>query len=331
MCERSYRPMNTPFLQRLMERLSGPRLLWVTLISLVPIAASFLPNSYIATVGKVSLERRFLAGAVFGYAVALSLFAVGYFDTRVREVGESLDDLTSRRAEGDLFAGYSSAIGPILLTAVFVVATVLRTVSLADLGTGLAWLPISVVTNIPLMSAFWIYVVVLLGLRRLSRLRLSLENFPEDPSLGLAPAGRLAYTAFWIFIAASAPALVVNAGYAVRLALSFGVFLVGIVIFFASVWGLHRQLLSTREEHIANARRLYAQAYEPIRSSSPDALARQADALLAAKTIEEEARLIQKWPFDDRRFKEIAAIVGTVVTFSGTGIITRLIYENVIL
>jgi hypothetical protein len=314
-----------------MERLPGPRLLWGILCSLVPIVAAFLPRSYIATVGQASLERRILAGAVFGYAVALSLFAVAYFDARVREVRGSLDELTPSHAGRDLFTGYSSGTGPLLLAAAFVVVTVVRTVVLTDLGTGLAWLPVSIVTNVPLMSAFWIYVIVLLGLRRLSRLRLALETFPKDPSLGLAPIGRLAYTAFWIFVAASAPILVVNAGYTARLALTLGVFLVGLVIFFESLWGLHRQLVHARQEHIMSARRLLAQTYEPIRSSLPHALSNQASALLAAKAIDEEARSIQKWPFDDRRFREIAAIVVTIVTFAGTGIITRLIYENVIL
>lgn len=323
--------MNPPFLLRLMERLPGPRLLWAALITLVPVAAAFLPTSYIATVGEASLGRRILAGAVFGYAVALSLFAVAYFDARVRDVRGSQSELTPDHAGRDLFAGYSSAIGPLLLAAAFVVATVARTVVQTDLGTGLAWLPVSVVTNIPLMSAFWIYLVVLLGLRRLSRLPLSLETFPEDPSLGLAPVGRLAYTAFWIFVAASVPILVVNAGYTARLVLTFGVFVVGLVIFFASVWGLHRQLLDARQEQIVRARSLYARTYEAMRWDSPDSLSHQASGLLAAKAIEEEAQSIQKWPFDDRRFKEIAAIVVTVVTFSGTGIITRLIYEKVIL
>jgi hypothetical protein len=68
-----------------------------------------------------------------------------------------------------------------------------------------------------------------------------------------------------------------------------------------------------------------------IRSGSAEMLERHAQAILAARAIEEEARSIQRWPFDNRHFKEIAAIVGTIVTFTGTGIITRLIYENVIL
>jgi hypothetical protein len=323
--------MSPTFFQRLMERFPGPKLLWGGLFALVPVAGAFLPNAYIATVGDASLERQLLVGAVFGYAVGLSIFAIGYFDTRVRDVRGCLDELTPSHIGRDLFTGYASATGPLALAAAFVLATVVRTIVLTDLVTGLVWLPVSAVTNIPLMSAFWVYAVVLLGLRRLSRLRLSLEKFPEDPSLGLAPVGRLAYTAFWVFVAASVPILLVNAGYTARLALTLGVFVVGLVLFFASLWGLHHQLVVARDEHISQARRLYADAYEPVRSSSPDALARQATVLLAAKAIEEEAQSIQKWPFDDRRFKEIAAIVVTVVTFSIVGVVTRLIYENVIL
>jgi hypothetical protein len=44
-----------------------------------------------------------------------------------------------------------------------------------------------------------------------------------------------------------------------------------------------------------------------------------------------EWRARSKGPFDDRRLKEMGAIAGTIVTFTGTGIITRLIHENVIL
>jgi hypothetical protein len=41
--------------------------------------------------------------------------------------------------------------------------------------------------------------------------------------------------------------------------------------------------------------------------------------------IQRRAEAIQEWPFQQRRLAQIAAIVGTVVTFVLTGIITRLI------
>ncbi len=55
------------------------------------------------------------------------------------------------------------------------------------------------------------------------------------------------------------------------------------------------------------------------------ALSEQARALQAAEVIQRRAEAIQQWPFQQRRLTQIAGIVGTVVTFVATGIITRLI------
>jgi hypothetical protein len=41
--------------------------------------------------------------------------------------------------------------------------------------------------------------------------------------------------------------------------------------------------------------------------------------------IQRRAEAIQQWPFQQRRLVQIAGIVGTVVTFVITGILTRLI------
>jgi hypothetical protein len=41
--------------------------------------------------------------------------------------------------------------------------------------------------------------------------------------------------------------------------------------------------------------------------------------------IYRRAEAIQQWPFQQRRLAQIAGIVGTVVTFVITGVITRLI------
>ena len=41
--------------------------------------------------------------------------------------------------------------------------------------------------------------------------------------------------------------------------------------------------------------------------------------------LHRRAEAIQQWPFQQRRLAQMAGIVGTVVTFVMTGIITRLI------
>ena len=314
--------MRPPLLERILSGLPGSRLLWALVLGSVPVAGSALPHSFIATVGEAGPMRRLLAGAAFGYAAGLSVFAVSRFTRQLAEVRESM---RAQVPPSGLFKGLSSTAGPVVLMLVFTVVTTVRTAALIDVTTALTWLPVSVITNFCLMSAFWVLCVTFWGLRRLGQHRLSLTAFPEDPSLGLSSVGRLAYTAFWVYAAAAAPILLVNIGEPIRLVMSLCVFLSGVILFFASLLGLHRQLKAARSEHIAWARALYAGVYDRIRSGSSETLEEKAQSLLAAKSLVEDAESIQRWPFEDRRFRQIAAVVGTFVTFTATGIVTRLV------
>jgi hypothetical protein len=110
-----------------------------------------------------------------------------------------------------------------------------------------------------------------------------------------------------------------------RLLLSLGLFLLGVLVFFAYLQGLHRQLLAARRHYLEWAGQLYPRAWEPVRSGSLAALGEQAQQLQAAEVIQRRAEAIQQWPFQQRRLAQMSGIVGTVVTFVVTGIITRLI------
>jgi hypothetical protein len=98
-----------------------------------------------------------------------------------------------------VFAGMASTQGPLVLTLVFVTVTMWRTAVLADPWAALRWLPVSLLVNLPLLTAVWVYLALLLGVNRLGRRALSLTAFPQDLSLGLGEVGRLAFTAFWIY------------------------------------------------------------------------------------------------------------------------------------
>ncbi len=117
----------------------------------------------------------------------------------------------------------------------------------------------------------------------------------------------------------------VNFANPIGLLLSLGLFLLGVLVFFGCLQGLHRQLLTARLHYLQWAGQLYARALEPVRSGSLAALGEQAQPLQAAEVIQRRAEAIQQWPFQQRRLAQIAGIVGTVVTFVVTGIITRLI------
>ena len=316
-----------PLTERLLGRLPGPRVVWVLAWAAIPVAAGVLPSAYLATVGARPLPVRLLIGLVFAYEVVLAFWAVGRFTRERDTVQRSVDQLAAgpEQAATPVFGGMASTKGPLALTLVFVAVTVWRTAVVGDPWTALRWLPVSVLVNLPLLTAVWVYMALLLGLNRLGRRTLSLTAFPQDLSLGLGEVGRLAFTAFWIYGAGFAPVLVVNFANPLGLLLILGLFLLGVLVFFACQQGLHRQLVAARRHYLEWAGQLYARAYEPIRSGSLAALGEQAQLLQAAEVIHRRAEAIQQWPFQQRRLVQIAGIVGTVVTFVMTGIITRLI------
>jgi hypothetical protein len=316
-----------PLTERLLGRLPAPRLAWVLAWAAVPVAAGLLPRAYLATVGAKPIGVRLLIGLVFTYAVVLALWAVGRFTSGSDMVQRSAEQLVAHpeQAAMPLFRGMASTRGPLTLTLAFTAVTVWRTAVLGDPLAALLWLPVSLLLNLPLLTAVWVYLALLLGLNRLGQRTLSLTAFPEDLSLGLGEVGRLAFTAFWIYTAGFAPVLLVNLANPLGLLLLLGLFLLGVLVFFGCLQGLHRQLLAARRHYLEWAGQLYARAYEPIRSGSPATMDGQAQALQAAEVIHRRAEAIQEWPFQQRRLAQIAGIVGTVVTFVITGIITRLV------
>jgi cbb3-type cytochrome oxidase subunit 3 len=316
-----------PLTERLLGRLPGPRLAWVLAWAAAPIAAGLLPSAYLATVGIKPLTVRLLIGLVFAYEVVLAVWAVGRFSRERDTVQRSVDQLAAHpeQAATPVFGGMASTWGPLALTLLFVAVTVWRTAVLGGLWAALRWLPVALLVNLPLLTAVWVYLALLLGLNRLGRRTLSLTAFPQDLSLGLGAVGRLAITAFWIYGAGFAPVLLVNFANPLGLLLLLGLFLLGVLVFFGCLQGLHRQLLAARRHYLEWAGQLYARAYEPIRSGSLAAMGEQAQLLQAAEVVQRRAEAIQRWPFQQRRLVQIAGIVGTVVTFVITGIITRLV------
>ena len=316
-----------PLTERLLGRLPGPRVAWVLAWAAIPIAAGLLPGAYLATVGVKPLAVRLLIGLVFAYEVVLAVWAVGRFTRERDTVQRSVDQLAAPRGQTAMpvFGGMASTWGPLALTLVFVAVTLWRTAVLGGRWAALRWLPVTVLVNLPLLTAVWVYLALLLGLARLGRRTLSLTAFPQDLSLGLAAVGRLAFTAFWIYGAGFAPVLVINFANPLGLLLILGLFLLGVLVFFGCLQGLHRQLLAARRHWLEWAGQLYARAYEPLGSGSLASLGEQAQALQAAEVIHRRAEAIQQWPFQQRRLAQIAGIVGTVVTFVITGILTRLI------
>jgi ABC-type amino acid transport system permease subunit len=85
--------------------------------------------------------------------------------------------------------------------------------------------------------------------------------------------------------------------------------------FALSMWRLHRQMAAAKRRYVAASRRLYAEAYAPIREQ-PDveALAAASTALSVAQSLDERAAELPTWPIDDGTARFIAVIITGVIT-----------------
>ena len=148
--------------ERLLSRLPGPRVAWVLAWAAIPVVAGLLPSSYLATVGAKPLPVRLLIGLVFAYAVVLAFWAVGRFTKESNLVERSVDQLAAEpeQAATPVFRGMASTWGPLALTLGFVMVTVWRTAVLAGPWAALGWLPVSLLVNLPLLTAVWVYLLV---------------------------------------------------------------------------------------------------------------------------------------------------------------------------
>jgi hypothetical protein len=169
-----------------------------------------------------------------------------------------------------------------------------------------AWLPAEV--------ALWFFGALLVGLYRLGRTPLRLSHFEEDRSLGLRPLGSIAFTSFVVMTAAMLP-LTATQWRDLRGAITGLVFLLGFVaLFFASLYGLHRQMVNAKVAALEQTHHLYVAAFQPIRAQwSLERVAEQSARLTAAEAIERRAGAIQEWPLDEGLLARLAAVVTSVI------------------
>lgn len=168
---------------------------------------------------------------------------------------------------------------------------------------------------VPLMTYVWVYLVILVGLDRLGRGDLALDTFPQDRALGLDGVGSLASTGLGVLLIAVAPVLVAGSDEPITLGISLAVVAISVGVFVLSMLRLHRQMDAARERAIHVARRLYAEAYEPLRSApSAAALEKQSNVISAAEALDTRAHSVLTWPIDEGALRFVAVIVTSVVT-----------------
>ena len=160
-----------------------------------------------------------------------------------------------------------------------------------------------------------LYLMILLDLDRLGREPLPLERtFPQDRTLGLERVGSLASSGFAFLLVAAVPIMLVAANEPVTLGVSLVIVAITVAVFVLSMSRLHRQMAAVKERYVSDARRLYADAYAPVRNRADIASLEQSNALRVAQALEERAHNLPTWPIDEGTLRFIAVVVTGVVT-----------------
>ena len=308
-----------PLTERILARLPGRRPVWVFVWAALPFAYAALSATLDLTTGLGPTSRELITAGAYSYAIALSLWAVRKMARDAAAVAMEVTALRKHEETPSIFRGraaeQSVAVGleeepryfrdmgsvaiPLGLTLATSVAGSVAAVLILGPWPGLLLWPLPLLVNLPLMTALWSYLSVLIGLDRLGRQKLHLDDtFPEDPLLGLRPVGSLAFSVFLIMVAGFIPVLLVSLVSPLFLILDLLLFVPGVTLFVLSLYRLHRQMAATRRRHMRRARELYARAFGPPWASGELEDWRRDSGLLQAVTaIEQRATTIRTWPF----------------------------------
>lgn len=312
-------PPLEPITERVLHALPGRRPVWIVLWSLIPLLSPLVFSTAVRATGRTFSSLEFATGiytqAGLAWACLVMLWGSGHLATDARWTRDELVNSAAGRVPTALFTGISRVGGPALLTAVMAVIIVTSNWMAYGPVPPLASLTLLVAYMLPIMTFIWVYVAILADINRLGELPIVLDRFPQDRTMGLGRIGSLASSGLGVLFLAAIPVILVGAidplTLAVSLTLVFGV----LGIFALSMWRLHRQMATAKKRYVAEARRLYAAAYAPLRDE-PDlaALGAASSALSVAQSLEERATGLPTWPIDDGTARFVAVIITGVVT-----------------
>jgi hypothetical protein len=301
-----------PLTERVLARLGRPRWLSIVVWGLLTFAAYEV--SFRVYHAPVYPGR--LVAVSSAYVNLLALWAIA----RVTAELEAIRPLVQRLNGGTADTGFwpfqaaGSVAGPLVMGVMMtLIWNVVDFIRYPGPVTAIL-IPVMFLAWLPAETALWFFGAVLVGLYRLGRQSLHLIPFEEDRSMGLRPLGAVAFTSFVVLTAAVLPLLATQWG-DVRGAITNLLFFLGFVaLFFASLHGLHRQMVKAKASVLAQAHRLYVEAFQPIRAQwSLQSVAEQSARLTAAEAIERRATAIQEWPLDEGLLARLAAIITSVV------------------
>ena len=251
--------------------------------------------------------------AALSFAVAITLWGTDHIAKRCA----TLQAATPGPGARPLFRAMDSAVGPLTVSLaaalVFGASALVRDGWGAGFVRGVTWF----VIGIALWTFLWTYVSLQLGLNRLGRQHLVRDAVHVDPGLGLQPLGRLASTSLWLLLVWLVPVLLTALPDLLGAAVGLSVLAAALAAFFFSLSGLHRQMVRVKDDALALARELYAEAYEPVhRARTLESLEAQRNLLTAADALETRASAIHEWPIDEGTLARVITITTSVIAMT---------------
>jgi hypothetical protein len=308
-----------PLTERILARLPGDRSGWIILWGLSALAIPTVARFVLTLNGEPDpgwgfvVERAGPFGAT-GLAIVISILGSRRIWRAVERASPTIATLSDITVEPAL-APLRSTIGPVVLSVLLALATTVDDVPRYGLLVLPIIAPVATIAFLPLMTVLWCYIVVLRALDRVGQRPLRLEGFPADPSLGLAPLGALAFTAFAAVTATTLPILLFATRGLGDLLISLGVLAFSIGFLLLAMLRLHGQLMIAKGRHVAEARALFLAAYEPVRDEATVARVEERYPYLrAAELVLGRAESILEWPIDQALIGRIVAIATGVVT-----------------
>lgn len=309
----------TPVTERILARAPGPRLLWIVAWGLVPWVNAGA-NLLLETGARSAVWEQSRALVALNYAALSVPIVITLWGTdRIARRLEMLPEKTASvvRDCSEPFREMNSVVGPVVASAAtalgFGVSALISDGWTSGLLRGATWF----VLGIAFWAFLWTYASLQLGLVRLGRERLVPEVGAVDPTLGLLPLGRVAFTGLWMLLAWLVPLVLTGLPDVVGVSIGALVLAGALAAFFFSLLRLHWQMVEVRESELAIARELYTQAYEPVRKApSLDALERQHRLLSAADALEKRAQAIHEWPIDEGTVAWVITITTSVVAIA---------------
>ena len=307
-----------PLTERIVERLPGPALLWLGLSASIPPLNAAANLAFLEDDSRSAVWDRSAAVVALNYAALSLAMVVTLWGSR--KIARRLERLEGELAEvlpSDAPTSFREVngvapplAGAVALALAFGVSTLIDAGLAPALLRAVTWLALGVA----MCTFLWTFAGLQFGLDRLGRTRLDLHRASVAPDLGLRPVGDVAFLGLWLLLAWMVPMIWTGIPDAVGFVIGILVLVAALAVFFLSLWRLHRRMVEVRDSELAVARRLYAQAYQPVRDEPTlRSLGEQQSLLGAADALEKRARGIQAWPMDEPTMARIATIVTSVV------------------